>query len=70
MMTATTVRQGGKIRFRGRIFEDDTLRRKVGDQVLVMRDKSINEADCIVFSLDNEHICNAQNKRRWAALVA
>ncbi len=69
MLHSKTVRAGGKIDFRRRVFEHPDLRDFVGQQVLVMRDTSCGEADCIVFTLGKEHICNARNKRRWAAMT-
>ena len=64
-----TVRSGGKTDFRRRVFEHPNLRAFVGQQVRVMRDTSIGEADVIVFDLGGEYICNANNKRRWAAMI-
>ncbi len=70
MLYARTVHAGGKIDFRGRVFEHTDLRDFVGQQVLVQRDTSCREADCIVFTLETcEHICNAHNTRLWAAMT-
>lgn len=69
-MEIRTVKPRGRIEFRGRVFTDDELVDRVGQQVLVMRDKSIGEADCIVFDPDTrEHVCNAHNARRWAEMT-
>jgi hypothetical protein len=69
MLYARTVHAGGKIDFRRRVFEHPDLGDFVGQRVLVMRDTSCGDADCIVFTMDNEHLCNAHNKRRWAAVT-
>lgn len=69
-MKVRTVKPRGRINFRGRVFAHEDLVPRVGEQVLVMRDESIGEADCIVFDLEsNEHVCNAHNARRWAELT-
>jgi len=70
MMTATTVLSGGKINFRGRVWEHSRLKRLVGKRVLVARDRSNGEADCCVFSLAYDFLCNAGNARRWAKILS
>lgn len=69
MLYEKRVRQGGKVEFGGRLYEHTALLDFVGKLVHVQRDHSIGGADCIVFTLANEHLCNAHNKRRWAKMT-
>ena len=69
-MTQAVVNAGGKVLFRGLVWESADLTDHVGERVKIMRDKSNREADCIVFDLAGNHITNAGNRRRWAKIQA
>ncbi len=63
------VRPGGKVRFRGLVYQHKDLLPLVGEYVFIHRDRSIDDADCCIFTIDSCFLCNAQNKRKWAAML-
>ena len=69
-MVTKRVLPGGKVRFRGLVYQTDDLLPMVGLDVLIGRDRSIDDADVTVSLLDGLYFTNASNKRKWAEMTA
>jgi hypothetical protein len=68
-MATKQVLPGGKVRFRGLVYQDDHLLPLVGQQVKLGRDRSIDDADACIFDLDGVYVCQASNTRKWELLL-